>query len=277
MNSKRAESTIIFLHVSKAAGTTMHGILNQQYSKNQTLRFNGIESRNELLNLPISQLSQLKLIRGHFAFGIHQFLDFPCTYFTILRNPVARFISHYHYIHRSPDVPRHREISKMTLMDFVTYEGSSFGNLQTRMLFGLSDSPGDSHHEILDTVKQNIQSYFPVIGLTEYFDETLVLLRHQFGWGLPVYINQNITNYPHRKDSKIDSKILDLIEESNQLDIELYNWVSLRFHEQLQSLGTTLSKDLKKQRLLNTLYQPFGRTYGFARSLILQNLRRNNG
>lgn len=42
------------------------------------------------------------------------------TYFTVLRDPVERVISHFYYVRATPDNPRHAEAAGMTLEEFVT-------------------------------------------------------------------------------------------------------------------------------------------------------------
>ncbi|NEO03330.1 MAG: sulfotransferase family protein, partial [Moorea sp. SIO3I7] len=102
MNSKQQHS-LIFLHIPKTAGTTLHYIINRQYKSEYIFEVNCRESRNELIRMSEVQKSKIKVIRGHMEFGWHEFIAQPCTYITMLRDPVERVISFYFYILRQPD------------------------------------------------------------------------------------------------------------------------------------------------------------------------------
>ncbi len=120
---KSQDKIIIFLHIPKAGGTTLNGIINQQYSKNTIFRFNSISSWTTVNDLPLRQREALRLIRGHFAFGLHQFLPCNSVYFTLLREPVARFVSQYHYIRRSPGLKAHEQLKSISLDEYIEKKG----------------------------------------------------------------------------------------------------------------------------------------------------------
>jgi hypothetical protein len=208
---------IIFLHIPKAGGTTIQGIINQQYGKDKVFRFDGINARCKIDLLPKYRQHKLDLVYGHFAFGLHNFLDCPSTYFTILRYPVARFISHY-YVQRSSNCPEHERDKEMSLEDYVAYKEGKASNLQTYMLYGLSKASATDNTSILEVAKQNLCQYFSVIGLVERFDETLVLLSHVFGWKFPVHIKQNVTSSVQSEAlHNMGSKTIRLIEQNSDL------------------------------------------------------------
>lgn len=258
---------LIFLHIPKAGGTTLNGIINQQYAKHTTFRFNSITAWQTINDLPQPQRQSLRLIRGHFAFGLHQFLPCHAIYFTLLRDPVARFISHYHYVHRSPGVKAHEQVRSISLEEYVETMGAEKGNLQTRLLFGLSEVSKPTPENIIATVKQNLDRHFRVVGLVERFDETLVLLQRAFGWRSPVYVRQNVTLAAEKNQAEISQATLQKIKQYNAMDLELYEYGLQKFEQQIAAIDQ-FEQRLNQQRLLNRLYQPLGRSYNFARSLL---------
>ncbi|WP_413171246.1 sulfotransferase family 2 domain-containing protein [Anabaena azotica] len=267
------EQIIIFLHIPKAGGTTINGIINQQYRKNCTFRFDGIENRYKLAELEQYQRSKLKLIRGHFAFGLHEFLSCPAKYFTLLRNPVSRTISHYNYLCRSSSLPNHEKVKEMSLKNYILSDLSN-NNLQTKMLFGLSNVPAYSDEEILTTVKQNLENQFSVVGLVERFDETLFFLKQAFNWRVPLYIQQNITPQHQHIQNNVDNNIIDIIKEKNSLDLELYEYAQKQFEHQIAESKKDFYQNLERQKRINQLYQPFGSTYNLARHFMLKQLKK---
>jgi hypothetical protein len=60
-------------------------------------------------------------------------------------------------------------------------------NGQTCMLSGAGESVGfgKCSHDMLETAKRNIETHFAVVGLSECFNEALILLRRLFGWRMP--------------------------------------------------------------------------------------------
>jgi Galactose-3-O-sulfotransferase len=268
-NRNPNESLVIFLHIPKAGGTTLNGIINQQYPKRTTFRFHGIETWNTINDLPQQRRESLRLIRGHFAFGLHQFLPCPTTYFTLLRDPIARFVSEYHYIRRSPGLKSHEQLQAMTLEEYVDVKGQGAGNLQTRLIFGLSKTSATTPSEVVATAKRNLDQYFGVVGLVEQFDETLVLLQKQFNWRSPVYVQQNVTSAGEKKRAAIADATLEKIKQCNAMDLELYEYAVHKFEQQVAEISD-FEQRLKKQKTVNTLYQPMGRAYNLARSLVLQ-------
>ncbi|MDV3351376.1 sulfotransferase family 2 domain-containing protein [Leptothoe sp. LEGE 181152] len=260
---------VIFLHIPKAGGTTLNGIINQKYSKNRTFRFNGINQKHELAKIAEYKRRNLQLIRGHFAFGLHKYLSCPSTYFTLLREPVKREISHYHYVRRSSNLKGFNEVQSQTLEEFIL---ASKGNIQTRLLYGLSDIKAQNDNEMLKIAKQHLEQYFSVIGLVERFDESLILLQDAFDWSTPVYVKQNITSQRQLNSQSISASTMELIQERNSMDIKLYEYAKEKFEQQIDSLGERFDKLFQIQQHRNHLYQPLGRAYNFSRYVFLKHI-----
>jgi Sulfotransferase family len=271
-NRAPADQLLLFLHIPKAGGTTLNGIINQQYPKAKAFHLNGINNRSQLAQLSLRQRQSLKIIRGHFAFGLHRFLSAPSTYFTFLRDPVKRVISHYQYVRRSPSVPGHAEALTMSLADYAL---AKKGNLQTRMLYGLTEQHSSCESDMIAIAKQHLDTYFPVVGLVECFDASLILLQLTFNWKTPVYIQQNVTVQAKQsslsiEDHKISSETLALIQEKNTMDLALYQYAQDRFEQHIKHQGQRFDQLLVTQQRINRLYQPLGKTYNWARTQILR-------
>jgi Galactose-3-O-sulfotransferase len=268
-----SDPMIIFLHIPKSGGTSLNGIINQQYPKKAIFRFNGIQNRDRIQQLSQQQRTNLQLIRGHFAFGLHEFLPCPAQYFTLLRDPVARFISHYHYVRRSVNIPGHAQVKSLTLRQYTQQMGQKNGNLQTRLLFGLNQTQCQTPSETLTVARQNLEQHFAVVGLVEQFDETLVLLKRAFGWRMPLYVQQNVTSQKQKDGTTIDPETLQLIEQCNAMDLELYRYAQARFTQQIEAIGKDFEPMLRRQQRWNSLYQPFGKSYGKVRQFALNQLK----
>jgi hypothetical protein len=178
--------TAIFLHIPKTAGSTLHTILTKQYAKDELLHLRGnphIESAIEQFkHMPSEDKARIRLLTGHFEYGIHQYLPQAATYFTLLRDPVDRVISYYYFILRTPEHPRYEEMTRNNIGVETFVRDILTDNNQTRMLAGAwmsSDEP--CTEETLQKAKEHMQKHFAVVGLTSEFDATLFLLKKRLG------------------------------------------------------------------------------------------------
>lgn len=87
------EHSLIFLHIAKASGSTLHRIIERQYPAEVIYSIDGLnvaESTNKFKNLSREQRQKIKVLKGHMSFGLHEYLPRPSTYITMLREPVER-------------------------------------------------------------------------------------------------------------------------------------------------------------------------------------------
>lgn len=267
----------IFLHIPKTAGTTLNQVINNQYKnyemfsnahvvtsklgeewkKKSALQREEI-AKAEFINLPTVTKENIKLIKGHMTFGWHYILKNPCTYITILRNPIERINSLYKYILRIPDHYLSEIITanKMNLKDYVKSGISlTVDNGQTRIISGVGADIefGKCSTKMLEIAKQNIQRHFSFVGTTERFDESLIVLSRILQWRkIPFYTRQNVAkNNSLTKAMSRDT--LNVMESYNQFDIELYKYVQESFEEMLSQQASFVT-ELERFKLLNRFY-----------------------
>lgn len=198
--------------------------------------------------LPNERRVRVRLLYGkHVEFGLHEYLSQQISYFTLLREPVDRVLSHYHFARERRLVPK-----GMSLHEHISAHVES--NLQTRMLAGLSGRNGlPAPAEMLERAKDNLRSC-AVVGLAERFDETMLLLRETFGWRTPFYERRNIGR--HRLSRKaIEADTLRRIAADNQLDVALYEYARELFEVQVRRCNSTRQRDLRIFQTLNFLWQ----------------------
>jgi hypothetical protein len=259
--------TVIFLHIGKTAGTSLRRVLHRQFHASEILRVetpwrNPARLRREetldyFASLPEERRADARLIEGHIIFGLHRSVPRPSTYITLLRDPVALTISQYNFVLRRPRHWLHERVvaGRMTLEEYVR-SGIALetDNSQTRALSGDTTAEfGDCTPEMLETAKRNLEERFSVTGLTERFDESLVLLKRAFGWSNVCYVRANVSP---RKDP-VPAETRRRIEEQNSLDIELYRWASVRFAEDVAA-DPSFADAYARFRRANALYRPWG-------------------
>lgn len=279
-SSPDAEPTIIFLHVGKTAGLSMRRVLRRQFPAGRImdLRDPGTEpvrmrregTASRFAALPEAQRSRPRLIMGHTTYGIHEHVPRASTYITMLRRPTSLIVSLYHYVLRNERHALHDEVVRagMSLEEFVR-SGISLetDNSAVRAIAGDTTTPfGGCTPEMLETVKANVERDFSVVGLTERFDESLLLLGRTFGWRNLHYVRINVAAEGTQR-APIPPETLELIEDQNRLDAELYRWSAERLEDAIAA-APGFEEELRRFRARNRLYAPWGHlTYTFPKRL----------
>jgi hypothetical protein len=237
---------IIFMHIPKAAGQTVYGIIGRQYRREEILILKG--NVGEIESPPSDAAA--KIILGHVPFGFHRYLDGPSTYVTFLREPISRVHSLYRYIATSPRHHLHDRVSGVTLLEFVSggIDAKEVENGQVRQVSGLNEGVPDA--ATLARAKQNLVESCRVVGLTERFDESLMLLKRTLGWRTPFYVPMNVTEGGPPSDAR-DAEALRTIEQRNALDIELYRFACDLFEERVRKEGPWFRLDVSVFRVFN--------------------------
>jgi hypothetical protein len=271
------QPTVIFLHIGKTAGLSLRQVLRRQVPSSRVLEFRAPlpepgRLRREgalahLAGLPERDRARARLVMGHAPFGVHELIPRPSTYVTMLRDPVALVLSVYRYILRTERHILHEEVVRRDLsLDAFVRSGLSLetDNSQTRAVAGDTSTPfGGCGSEMLERAKTNIEERFSVVGLTERFDESLLLLRRAFGWRNVRYVSTNVA--PDHGRSRPPPETVELIRERNRLDLELYAWAARRFDARIAEVPG-FDRDLRRFRLANRLYRPWGHvTYTIPR------------
>jgi hypothetical protein len=241
-----AQESVIFIHVPKAAGTTLNRLIEWEYP---LLEIYSVDpylfrwSTAHLWRLPKRRLKRFRVFKGHMIFGLHEILPQAATYITILRDPVDRVMSAFYFMRTYKLHPLYWKFRResWTLEDFV--RRSPRQNAQTKTIAGADyDKPCTA--EILVKAKENLQ-YFSVVGLTERFEESLALMKLRFGWKLESYSSFNITRTrPKKRD--LPQSTLDLIAERNRFDIELYECAAQIFDKAITKNATAVGRILRE-------------------------------
>ena len=237
---------LIFLHIPKTAGSTFHMILNKRYKSNEIKNLFGSRySEPEIksfIEAPVEAKKNIRLLKGHMPYGMHNYLPDESKYISVLRNPVERVISQYYYIKKNTYNPLHNQVEKdgMSISEFVS-SGISVGmnNGHCRFLNGDLDEYKFNQCDdiLLEQVKENIRKNFLWLGLTERFDESILVLSILLGWkSPPYYIRENVSKNRKSRDS-ISKEEISVIEEYNSLDMNLYSFANEMLDKQIQEIS----------------------------------------
>lgn len=271
-----AAACIILVHIPKTGGLTMARVIERHYEPGQILVVKSRSMISRLDDLPESQKARLRFVRGHVPFGLHTRLPQHSTYVTMLRNPIERVLSLYSYVRSDREHTLHEQVvrNELTLEQYVRSDISreQVEDGQVRLLSG---SPLDPDEDALETAKANLARFFSVVGVTERFDETMILLRRAFGWRSPVYFKRNVTKERvHRRD--VPRHVVALIEEKNSLDVQLYEFARRLFYRAVAENAERFRRELGMLRLINTLYAPPVSAARVARGVVTRLRARNS-
>jgi hypothetical protein len=209
--------------------------------------------------LPEEVRGRPKLIMGHTVFGLHEFIPNPSVYISMVRKPRDLVVSQFRYVVRTSGHRHHQIVAseRLSIEDYVRSGISlEMDNSQTRAIAGDRDTPfGACTNTMLESAKRNIEGSFAVVGLTERFDETLILLKKSFGWSRLKYVRSNVSQT--RDPLNLTDEAIALIDEHNILDNELYRFATERFEKAI-ARHPTFAEELAAFKRANSVYRRWG-------------------
>ncbi|REE81991.1 sulfotransferase family protein [Lutibacter oceani] len=248
-------NNLIFLHLAKNGGTTFHSILNRMYLPQETFTIKTVTqpktNLDVFLSLDQKEKNKIRLVKGHAPFGLHKHLQGTTDYLTFLRKPEERLVSFYYYVLRKPNNKLFNTITKnnMSLYDFVTQvKSADVNNSQVRSISGIDDK----EEFMLEKALENIENHFSFVGLTEKYDESLIMLKTLYNWSMPYYEIRNKTK-KRPTLNQINKKTIEAINHFNQADTILYNTIETKLNQEFKTFKN-LRQNVLKLKLYNKIY-----------------------
>lgn len=252
------------MHIPKTGGMSMFASMAEQYGVQIADLYDMSAYNNETAQLEaLLKDTEKHIYAGHFPFGLHEWLARPCYYMAVLRKPLERIVSLYHYSVQYREQVRQarkntgQSIQEIfdkritpdfykdflpwikgdeTLAGFLRCRSPELDNGMVRRFSGVGLDPFPCPKDALDKAKQNIEKYFSVVGLQERFGDTVEIARATFGVNLSEFhVNKGV--HKEQKGKKANLASRRRIKEMNRMDNELYDWVSERFDKKLANLS----------------------------------------
>jgi len=255
---------LVFVHVPKTGGMTLDHLIRRQYPEKAVLwiSYDRPELLSEFQALDAKQKAELRCLLGHVPFGIDAQLSGNPVYITMLREPVARFISEYGQVRRVTRTGAWRppvdQVKSMTLDDFLNYRiENNAMDVQTRFISGylppagmqppFEPLPGDA----LERAKDNLRKHFVAVGLMERFDESLLLMKRRLGWNKHLFYARRNTAPRPSSGGDVPPETLKRIVEHTRLDAELVRFGAELLEEAVRAEGEAFQKEVRKLRQVN--------------------------
>lgn len=246
-----SQDTLIFLHISKTAGTSLRSIIQRQYPaeavydidpsyfvSDSTKYEEVIQQRiANLRSMSESEKRQIRCILHPTAFGIHQLLPQSSAYVTMLRDPIDHFVSSFYFAVNMPGHIYHREIVEKKITIDTYFDHFDTENMQTRRISGYDEL--DRFYNVvsplpaaaLEMAKANLNK-IAVVGIMESFDESLLLMQDSFSWRDIRYERKNVA--PKRlKLDQLSPALRERLQVALAPDLELYALAKTMFEERV--------------------------------------------
>jgi len=262
-NERTPDSPIIYIHLMKTGGSTLRTVLEREYGLDAVFTLYEKGQQQDICidrywEMSIENREKKRVFAGHLHFGLHEKLEGPYNYLTMLRDPVERIISLYHYIRSMPNHGHHKRIvgENMSMSDFVESEMSStLGKLYIQFISGIRTlSYWEYSEEALNATKLRLQEFFPIVGILEKLDESLLLMKRAYGWKTPYYVKENTTK--NKPEVTHTDKDMEIIRKVSRMDRELYAHVDNMLEATINEQGADFYDDLEAFRILNRFDEP---------------------
>lgn len=246
--SKKEYDCFIYTHIPKCGGTSFRKFINDSALKSEINEreiyipgFNGLENNKNIPELNAEELRELqkrhlKVIANHAKFNVHEEFNLGVRnpfYFTILRDPIKRFISHYNFFYYKLGYDNCKGKSLDDLepekRDRIVHH---LANVQVKYLSNIKHIRIVGLDNMLRLAKSNLLLEYNCFGTIENMDETLDKLR----WTKPDWLNIK-SNFPKLNKSnshkvKLSDEVLELISQANNWDLSLYQFAQKHFYKQ---------------------------------------------
>lgn len=213
--------TISVIHIEKCGGTSLRDAIKNQLPEGE-FRQCYDEAGIESVAKEIKQGREIKVVYGHFSFGVHRSLGVEPNYATQMREPISRFVSHFtHWKDRLKFNHNRQHILQHcpTIDKFVEDEISNkISNFMVRRLANVHylDEANEKHLKI---AIENVKKYFSSVTFIEE------PYRCNDSWNYLLGIDSFRIGHLNRGNSKVnfpEGETLEKINRANKLDIILY-------------------------------------------------------
>ena len=236
---------LFFLHIPKNAGTTLRSILDCQYGRKSVLTYYNQPNHHLLDNLPymlVDPKRDYRVLVGHYQFGLHKKLAKPSRYVTIVRHPVRRAISaYYENLANHPHKLTRPDGTIMPIDDMVLLEPGEYQNHQIKTLANLPNGV-EPDAQSFKMVLSNIADHFEMVGTSERFVESILLIGKRLGWRPCIWGRLN----PGPPNPETSAHALDLLRETNVMDQNLYEWSDAALSSAIAAEGPAFTDALNE-------------------------------
>lgn len=245
----------------------MHDILSRHYSKSATFTCINPPMAVKFTQLPVEKRNAIKLLKGHQPFGMDHYFETGTTeYFTLLREPVDRVVSHYYHLRTDSKHPFHAEFHEKNYTLVQLLESGKILNMNNCMVRLLSGNYNCAYDTcttaMLDQALANLR-LMPVVGLQTQFDFFLLRLGERYGFNQLYYRRKRVSK-ARVPVSALDAETEACIRHYNQLDLALYAIMKPEIEQVQAALLPDFQARLERFQRLNLRYNKWASWVGLG-------------
>jgi GNAT superfamily N-acetyltransferase len=240
--SRQPDRVFLFIHIPKCAGTSVIQALSAVPDNRRVIVSQSPGSKSMAMRDLQREISRrkidpktLELIMGHDVFfGMHEISNQVPYYFTFLRDPIERYVSHFRYLADCAVDPQHRLhgyakellIESRQLLSFEDYcRRQHMSNLMTHYLAAAGHC--DRHtkrwqiqdqREVWDRAEAALRK----LDMIGFVDDLATGLTH-LCTKLQIPISVPRINPSQAATVRIESEqVMEMVRNNNELDLRLY-------------------------------------------------------
>jgi hypothetical protein len=223
-----AGRTLLFLHVPKAGGTALGGVLANRFAADDCV--DTYEARRPT----DTQVNAARFMTGHVSMSALERFERPPFSITVLREPIARALSTYSFFRElevpetdRPGLERHDAMVRLARrysLDQLIESGPDLaehylGNWQARVL---GAKRLDRTDERLEDALAGLRRC-DFIGLAERQDESVDWLTHRLGWAALTPLPRAMVTRTSLREDEVSPAALEALRDLTAVDRELYS------------------------------------------------------
>ncbi|KAM9717939.1 galactose-3-O-sulfotransferase 3 [Menidia menidia] len=252
---KPKHTNVVFLKTHKTASTTTQNLLFRFAERYNLTVALPVQACGHQFCYPSSFRAQLvhphtlpaNLLTSHTRFNrsaLRRLMPNDTVYITILREPAAMFESLFAYY--SNHCQSFRRVPNGSLEAFLEEPLRYYRPQEKESMYARNtltfDLGGDKDRPAADAgyaaaFAAEVERSFSLVMISEYFDESLVLLRHLLSWDLEdvVYVRHNMRTEGSRRSLTQNQR--DRIRAWNGVDAHLYDHFNASLWRRIAALG----------------------------------------
>ncbi|XP_072315664.1 galactose-3-O-sulfotransferase 3-like [Eucyclogobius newberryi] len=206
------------------------------------------------------------IITNHMRFNkkeLEKLMPPDTVYITIMREPSAMFESLFDYFYpfcQSMNRVPNKSISEFLDNPFKYYRLHEGDSMFARncLTFDLGGDKDSFHMDYGARLAAQVEETFSLVMISDYFDESLILLRHLLKWDLEdiVYFKSNMRSEKAKK--KMTPELSAKIRAWNWIDAYLFDHFNASLWRQLHAIG--LDCVARELQLLDKAQKKLSRT-----------------